>query len=71
MQSGEVGGGRGMAWEIEVSRHKLLHLEWIENEVLLYSTGNYILSPGINHNGKVFKKRMWSSRRGAVVNKSD
>ena len=25
-----------------VRRGKLVHLEWISNEVLLYSTGNYI-----------------------------
>jgi len=36
------GGGSEMDWEFGVSRFKLLHLEWISNEVLLYSTGNYI-----------------------------
>ena len=50
-------GGRVMDWEFEVSRCKLLHLEWINNKVLLYSTGNYIQSPGINHNGKEYKKK--------------
>ena len=40
-------------WEFEVGRCKLLHLERI-NKVLLYSTGNYVQSPGINHNGKSF-----------------
>ena len=30
-----------------VSRCKLLHLEWINNNVLLYITGNYIQTPGI------------------------
>ena len=55
-----LGGGRGMDWETEVSRCKLLHLEWINNKILLYSTGNYIQSPGINHNGKeYFKKRIY------------
>ena len=39
-----------------VSRCKLLHLEWINNKVLFYSIGNYIQSPGINHNGKEYKK---------------
>ena len=29
---------------------------WINNKVLLYSTGNYIQSPGINHNGKESEK---------------
>ena len=47
-----VGGGRGMDWEFGVGRHKLLHLEGINNKVLMHSTGNYIQSPGINHNGK-------------------
>jgi len=34
--------GSGMDGESGVNRHKLLHLEWISNEILLYSTGNYI-----------------------------
>ena len=34
--------GSGMDWEFGVSRCKLLHLESISNEILLYSTGNYI-----------------------------
>ena len=41
-----------MDWEFGVSRCKLLHLEWKSNEVLLYSTGNYIQSPGIDYDGK-------------------
>ena len=37
------GGGRsGMNWDFGVNTCKLLRLEWISNEVLLYSTGNYI-----------------------------
>ena len=44
--------GRGVwGW---TGRCKLLHLEWIDNKVLLYSTGKYIQSPGINHNGKEY-----------------
>ena len=35
------GGERWMDWESGVSRYKLLYLEWISNEILLYSTGNY------------------------------
>ena len=50
------GGGRGMGWEFGISRCNLLHLEWINNKVLLYSIGNYIQYPGINHNGKEYKK---------------
>ena len=44
--------GGGMAWEFGVSECKLLHIEWINNKVLLYTTGNYIQYPVINHNGK-------------------
>ena len=48
-----------MDWEFEVGKCKLLHLERINNKVLLYSTGNYIQSPGINHNGKEHQKRIY------------
>ena len=48
------GGGRGMEWEVGVSRCKLLYIEWINNKVLLYSTENYIQYPMINHNGKEY-----------------
>ena len=41
-----------MDWGFGVSRCKLLHLEWINSKVLLYSIGDYIQYPGINHNGK-------------------
>ena len=36
------GGGSGMDWEFGVHGRKQLPLEWISNEILLYSTGNYI-----------------------------
>ena len=39
-QGGE--GGSGMDWEFGFNRYKLLPLEWISNEILLFSTGNYI-----------------------------
>ena len=48
--------GGGKDWEFAVSRCKLLYIEWINNKVLLYSTGNYIQYPEINHNGKDYKK---------------
>ena len=35
---------RGMEWEFGVNRCKLLPLEWISNEILLYSIGNHIKS---------------------------
>ena len=45
-------GGSGMDWKFGVNRYKLLHLQWIDKKVLLYSTGNYIKSPGIDHDRK-------------------
>ena len=36
------GGGSGKDWESGVNRCKLLPLEWMSNEILMYSTGNYI-----------------------------
>ena len=48
-------GGSGKAWEFGASRCKLLHLEWINNEVRLFNTGNYIQSPGIDCDGKEYK----------------
>ena len=44
-------------WEFGVRRCKLLLLEWIRNEVLLYSTGNYIQSLGMEHNGRQYEKK--------------
>ena len=46
------GGGSGMDWEFGVSKCKLLQLEWISNEVLMYSTGNYIQNLGTEHDGQ-------------------
>ena len=48
------GVGGGMEWEVGVSRCKLAYIGWINNKVLLYSTGNYIQYPMINHNGKEY-----------------
>ena len=45
----------GMDWEFGVSRCKLLYIQWINNKVLLYSTGNYIQYPVINQNGKEYE----------------
>ena len=52
---GERGWGR-MDWEFGISRCKLLYIEWINNKVLLYNTGNYIQYPVITHNGKEYEK---------------
>ena len=45
-------GGEGIDWEFRISTCKLLHLELISNEVLLYSTGNSIQSLGVDHKGR-------------------
>ena len=50
----------GRKWNergVWVRRRKLLHLEWISYEVLLYNTGNYIQSLGIDHNGRQYEKK--------------
>jgi len=39
-------------WGVWGGRGKLLHLEWMSNEMVLYSTGNYIQSIGIEQDGK-------------------
>ena len=61
--------GGGMDWEAGVSRCRLLFMEWINNEVLPYSTENHVQYPTrkqlysnkdekkypmINHNGKEY-----------------
>ena len=45
----EEGGGRGTNGEFGAGGCKLFHLEWIRNEVLLYSTGNSIHSLVLEH----------------------
>ena len=45
-----------MDWEFGISRCKLLHTGWINNKVLLYSTGSSIQYPVINHHGKEYRK---------------
>ena len=52
----QVGDGGGMDWEYGISRCKLLYTEWLNNKVLLYSTGNYIQYLMINHNGEEYEK---------------
>ena len=33
-------GGGGLDWEFGISRSKPLYTEWVDNTVLVYSTGN-------------------------------
>ena len=54
-------GGRhgewvGIDWEFGISRCKLLYIGWIKQGPTVYSTGNYIQYPMINHNGKEYEK---------------
>ena len=51
------GGGGEIDWRFGTSRCKLLYMKQINSEVLLYSTGNYIQYPVINHNGKEKNKK--------------
>ena len=54
-----TGGSRGMDWEFEISRFKLVYLEWINNKILSYSTRNYVQYPVINCNGKEQEKNVY------------
>ena len=48
-----VAWGSGLDWELGVNRCKLLLLEWIDNEILLCSTENYVYILTTQHdNGK-------------------
>ena len=52
VQGQGVGGGE--IWEFEVSRWKLLYIEWINNEALLHITGSLIQYPVIDHKRKEY-----------------
>ena len=39
-----------------INRGKLSYIEWINNKVLLYGTGDYIQHSVTNHNGKEYEK---------------
>ena len=56
MAANRKGIGGGTEWEVGASRCKILYSEWINNEILLYKTENYIQDPMINHNGKEHSK---------------
>ena len=54
--------GNGMDREFGVGKCTLLHWVWVSNEwvsyeVLLYSTGNYVQSLGVEHNGRWYEKK--------------
>ena len=51
------GGGSGMDREFGIGRWKLLYLEWISNEILLYSTGDYIQSLVVEYDRRKYEKK--------------
>ena len=52
-----MGGEEGrVELEVWVSRFNLVYVGWINNKILLYSTGNYTQYPIINHNKKDYEK---------------
>ena len=51
-------GREGIDWEFEVSQCKLLYIDWINNKVLLYSTGNYSQYLVKTYNGKESEKEL-------------
>ena len=62
-QTGDCQGGEGfrggMEWEVGVSRCKLLYIEWVENKILFYSTGDYIQYPVIKHMERNTKRNIY------------
>ena len=54
---GGVGLGEGWIGSLGLAvANGWINSRWINNKVLLYSTGSYIQYPGINHNGKEYEK---------------
>ena len=47
-------GDGGMELAFGIIRGKLLHIEWINDKVPLYSKRNSIQYPVISHNGKEY-----------------
>ena len=47
---------RRKGWEFGISRNMPLYIKYISNKVLLYSIGNYIQYPVINHSRKEYEK---------------
>ena len=52
---GMWGIGGEMDWELGLADTNL-YIEWINNKLLLCSTGYYVQYPVINHNGKEYEK---------------
>ena len=61
------GIGGGIEWDVRGSKSRLLYIAWINNKILLYSTGNYIQYPMKNHNEKEYIHITESHCRTAVI----
>ena len=48
----------------------ILYIGWINNKVLLYSTGNYIQYPVTNHSGKEYEKEYKKIKRLSLIAKT-
>ena len=48
-----------MEWDFGISICELLYIGWINNNILLYSTGNYIQYPVINHSGENMRMNVY------------
>ena len=48
-------GGGGMDWEFGISIDKLVYIGWMNNKVLLSSTGNSLQHSVLTHNAKEYK----------------
>ena len=49
----------GMEWKVGASQVKLLYIEWINNKVLLYRTGNHIQYDKPKWERIVFKRNIY------------
>ena len=58
----------GLEWtgSLGLVNAKLLHLEWISNAVLLYTTGNYIQSPGRQYKKSNVEFPLWLSGKKPI-----
>ena len=48
--------GEGREWEFGVIRCNYLYIKWINNKVLLCSTGNYVHYPVRDHHGEEYEQ---------------
>ena len=61
------GGEGGKNWKFGISRCQLIYLRWINNKILLYTTGNYIQYLMINLREKNFSINYISRQNSSQV----